>query len=69
MTDGRANVGTFNDLRNEYLKINKEIPIYSITFGSADEDELNQISSLTNGKVFDGKQNLLYAFKKVRGYN
>ncbi len=69
MTDGQANVGTYRDFENGYRRANKEIPIYSITFGDADESELLEISTLTNGKVFDGKENLLYAFKKVRGYN
>ena len=69
MTDGMANVGTFSSLKQYYQSINKEIPIYSITFGDADEDELREISNLTNGKVFDGKTNLIEAFKKVRGYN
>ena len=69
MTDGLANVGTFSSLIQYYNKINKEIPIYSITFGDADEDELGQIADLTNGKVFDGKTSLIEAFKKVRGYN
>jgi Ca-activated chloride channel family protein len=64
-----ANVGTFSDLKSYYNKLNKEIPIYSITFGSADERELGEIAELTNGKVFDGKTNLVEAFKKVRGYN
>ena len=33
------------------------------------DDQLNEIASLTNGKVFDGKSDLVTAFKKVRGYN
>ena len=69
MTDGMANVGSFSELRRVYTKLNKEIPIYGITFGSAREDQLLEISELTNGKVFDGRQDLLLAFKKVRGYN
>lgn len=69
MTDGYANVGSFEELQSTYNRINREIPIYSITFGGASEVELQQISDLTNGKVFDGKTNLLLAFKKVRGYN
>ena len=31
--------------------------------------DLNQISDLTNGKVFDGTTNLIDAFMEVRGYN
>ena len=69
MTDGVANVSSFAELRNNYKQINKQIPIYSITFGSADEYELEEIAELTNGKVFDGRSDLVSAFKKVRGYN
>lgn len=69
MTDGLANVGTYNDLYRVYKQINKEIPIYSIMFGEADINELEPIARLTNGKVFDGKTDLVKAFKEVRGYN
>lgn len=69
MTDGQANVGTYISLRNEYKKINKKIPIYSIMFGQANMNELQSIAGLTNGKVFDGKTDLVKVFKEVRGYN
>lgn len=69
MTDGQANVGRFEDLRTKYQALNTNIPIYSITFGSASERELKQIANLTNAKVFDGKTDLVKAFKEVRGYN
>ena len=69
MTDGMNNVGTYKDLENNYHSINKDIPIYSITFGSADERELEKIAGLTNGKIFDGKADLVKAFKSVRDYN
>ena len=69
MTDGVGNIGTFKELENDYQKVNKDIPIFSITFGDADEDELNKMASLSNGKVFDGKKDLVTAFKTVRGYN
>lgn len=68
MTDGLGNMGSYNELRNSY-KIQSKIPIYSIMFGSAEESQLEQIANLTNGKVFDGRTNLLSAFKEVRGYN
>ena len=69
MTDGQANVGTFRQLKESYLKSTKQIPIYSIMFGAADESELEDIAELTNAKVFDGKTDLVKAFKEVRGYN
>jgi len=64
-----SNVGTMNNLKNYYTSINKDIPIYSIMFGSAYENELQDIANLTNAKVFDGRTDLLKAFKQVRGYN
>ena len=69
MTDGSANVGSYMDLYSYYKKINSNIPIYSIMFGEAVKSELQEIASLTNAKVFDGKTNLVEAFKEVRGYN
>lgn len=69
MTDGEGNIGTFKDLENTYYKYNKDIPIYSITFGYADLEQLNKMAKLSNGKVFDGKSDLVNAFKTVRGYN
>ncbi len=69
MTDGAVNIGSFNNLARYYKKLNKEIPVYSITFGNASETELSRIATLTNAKVFDGKKDLLKAFKEVRGYN
>lgn len=69
MTDGEGNVGTFSELERTYQKLGKEIPIYSITFGDADEYQLKKMADLSNGKVFDGRNDLISAFKTVRGYN
>ena len=69
MTDGQSNSGYYYDLRDYYQKNKLDIPIYSITFGSSDESELNQIAKLTNAKTFDGKSGLLKAFSEVRSYN
>ena len=69
MTDGEGNIGSFRELEKTYKSINREIPIYSITFGDASFEQLNKMAQLSNGKVFDGRENLLEAFKTVRGYN
>lgn len=69
MTDGMGNRGTFAELRAKYQEVNRSIPIYSIMFGAASEYQLEQISTMTNAKVFDGKTDLVKAFKQVRGYN
>lgn len=69
MTDGAINVGSFNDLRYKYINSKNKVPVYSIMFGEALENELLEIANLTNSKVFDGRSELLKAFKEVRGYN
>ncbi len=69
MTDGMSNVGSFRNFSKYYKYLNKDIPVYSIMFGDAYENELEDIANLTNAKVFDGKKDLLKAFKEVRGYN
>ena len=69
MTDGEGNVGTYNSVESIYSRIGKDIPIYSITFASASEEQLSLLSKLSNGKVFDGRTDLVSAFKAVRGYN
>ena len=69
MTDGMGNVDSFNSFRQVYDKLNMDIPVYGILFGSADSKQLLEISKYTGGKVFDGRTNLLEAFKTVRGYN
>ena len=71
MTDGDPNesANSYYSLQTKYKKLESKIPIYSITFGNARESYLNQIASLTNAKVFDGKTSLIEAFKEVREYN
>lgn len=69
MTDGEGNRGTYKELENAYKRANKDIPIYSIMFGSATETQLQAIADLSNAKIFDGKKDLKKAFKEVRGYN
>ena len=69
MTDGEGNSGYFSDYKRAYKKLGKGIPVYAIMFGSASRYQLEEITDLANGKVFDGRSNLLGAFKEVRGYN
>ena len=61
MTDGLGNRGSYYELKNRYSQAGKNIPIYSIMFGSADEAQLEQIANMTNAKVFDGKSDLVKA--------
>lgn len=69
MTDGQSNGGTYENLKSYYIENDNNIPIYSIMFGNAVSKQLKEIAYLTNAKVFDGRSNLLKAFKEVRSYN
>ena len=69
MTDGKSNVGKYDTLKKYYMNTETSIPIYSILFGDAVTTQLDEIATLTNAKVFDGRTDLLKAFKEVRGYN
>ena len=69
MTDGMSNVGSYAEFSEYYNRLGKSIPVYSIMFGDAYEYQLDEIAELTNAKIFDGKTDLLQAFKEVRGYN
>lgn len=69
MTDGVSTDRKSKELEELYFRYQSKIPIYGILFGSASRDELEMVASYSNAKVFDGRDNLLKAFKEVRGYN
>ncbi|NLJ19202.1 VWA domain-containing protein [Globicatella sulfidifaciens] len=70
LSDGRANDEHLKDeVANQYQALNIDIPIFSIQFGDADDDYLQELAKLSNGRVFDGRSDLVSAFQSVRGYN
>lgn len=68
MTDGQSSDYSMKFERGlpEYGFI---IPIFSITFGDADPEQLEGLAELTDGRVFDGTEDLTAAFRSVKGYN
>ena len=70
MTDGESNGShSMEDLKSAYQDGGYDVPIFSILFGEAYEEELQEIADLTNGRVFDGREDLVGAFRSVKGYN
>lgn len=68
MTDGESE--DYSDrFRKVYEKDGRNIPVFSIMYGYADSTQLDQLAELTNARVFDGREDLVGAFQKVRGYN
>ena len=71
MTDGRSNQNLFTDFTQhvESMKLKSDVPVYAILFGDADKSQLQQLTDYSSGKIFDGAQNLVGAFREVKGYN
>jgi Ca-activated chloride channel family protein len=71
MTDGES-----EDYFRQFSRIYREngldrldIPVFSIMFGDAKKTQLEALAELTRARVFDGKTDLVTAFKNTKGYN
>ena len=69
MTDGESDTDERDSFVSEYRSCGYDIPVFSIMFGNADDSQLNEIAELTNARVFDGRSDLIGAFRSVKGYN
>ena len=69
MSDGESDIGNEDHFLSTYQMLNLGVPVFSIMFGEAKEDQLEKLAKLTNARVFDGRENLIAAFKNVKGYN
>ena len=70
MTDGASNSGkSFTDLSSKFENAGVDIPVFSIMFGEASETQLKEISNLTKARIFDGRSDLIQAFRTAKGYN
>jgi Ca-activated chloride channel family protein len=71
MTDGES-----EDYSGEFRRIYREkgldrldVPVFSIMFGDAKQEQLDGLADLTRARVFDGKTDLVTAFRNAKGYN
>lgn len=69
LTDGQSKEDDKQSFIRQFGRRSNPYPIYSITMGDANESQLDQLAELTDGKVFNGKTDLIMAFKTLRGYN
>lgn len=68
MTDGEVNAGSFQEVKQAIADTGLEgVPIYAITFGKARVDQLEPLTNLTHGRIFDGTKDLISAFRAVKG--
>ena len=68
LTDGES-VDDFEYFKEYYDSMGVDVPVFSIMFGDADPEQLEQLAEYTNARVFDGRTNLTEAFRQVKGYN
>jgi Ca-activated chloride channel family protein len=70
MTDGKSNDGSFTQLRGRWQQLQlRDVPVHAILFGDASREQLTEITTLTAGRIFDGRQSLVQAFRTAKGYN
>ncbi len=69
MTDGASVTANKPGFGEFYRASGTDIPVFSIMFGSAEREQLDEIAALTNARVFDGRDDLVGAFRSVKGYN
>jgi Ca-activated chloride channel family protein len=69
MTDGQSNAGaTASEFASYYRRMNLNIPVYGIAFGSADVSQMNVFVD-TGGAVYDARQDVAAAFRQAKGNN
>jgi Ca-activated chloride channel family protein len=71
MTDGKSedHFEEFSRLYKTSGMKERDVPVFSIMFGSANQAQLDGLAELTRARVFDGKTDLITAFKNAKGYN
>jgi Ca-activated chloride channel family protein len=71
-TDGASNKGgNAQDFQNWFQNQGFEkgaFRVFAISFGDADIKQLNAVTEITGGSVFDGKSSLAKAFRDIRSY-
>ena len=68
LTDGVSD-GSIDAFQTAYEAFGADVPVFSIMFGSADPTQLEELAELTHARVFDGREDLIGAFRSVKGYN
>ena len=69
MTDGQDNSSNWFDFRDYLETTENDIPVFVITFANASEEEVEPMTEFTFGRIFDGRDDLVAAFRSAKGYN
>ena len=66
MSDGKSD-GKLADTQRHPLS--KDVPVYTILFGEADPMQMQELARVTSGRMFDGRKDMIAAFREAKGYN
>ena len=66
MSDGKSK-GSIAEL--EAAALWRDIPVYTILFGNADPKQMETLATLASGRMFDGRTDMIHAFRQAKGYN
>jgi len=69
MTDGEDNENQQSVLETHLNNSENDIPLFVITFAAAREDQVEPYVNRTFGRIFDGRDDLIGAFRSAKGYN
>jgi len=73
LTDGRSNSGSLQDVTRFWQEMEATFelpPVFGVTFGEADDSQLEELAEFSVSRVFDGrKHGLVQAFRQAKGYN
>ena len=67
-TDGMGD-SSFESFYGRLSEDAQSIRTFTVLFGDADENAMQALADLTNGRMFDGtSESLSFIFKQIRGY-
>lgn len=71
MTDGASDTENRDRVMRDLARTgwSRDIPIHSIAFGNADEDQLRALSQATVGRLFAAGEDIANALRAAKGYN
>lgn len=70
MSDGMSdgNLGQFQSLIGG-TNMGKDVPVFTILFGDARPEQMKAFAEAMSGRMFDGRVDVVQAFREAKGYN
>ena len=49
--------------------MSRDIPVFTILFGKAKKEQMQELAEGMSGRMFDGRADVVKAFREAKGYN